>query len=179
MTLGRLFLLFVAVPLADLTLLVWAGERIGFWTTVLLVVITAAVGSWLARREGTAAWRRVQSKLSSGGLPGPELMDGLIILVAGVLLLTPGFLTDVVGILGLLPPSRALARKALSARFQRAVKEGRVRVASGGMGGPFGGMAGGPFGAPAPPPVEDAEVVEEQSRPLRSDAAPEADSRPL
>ena len=180
MTLGRLFLLFVAVPLADLTLLVWVGERLGFWPTVATVVLTAAVGSWLARREGTAAWRRVRGKLGAGGLPGPELTDGLIILVAGVLLLTPGFITDVVGILGLLPPTRALGRRALAERFRRAVESGRVRVASGGMGGPFGapfGAAGrgpmGGVGAPHEPTVEDAEVVEETSRPL-STGAPEA-----
>ncbi|MEL6616224.1 MAG: FxsA family protein, partial [Bacteroidota bacterium] len=143
MTLGRLFLLFVAVPLADLTLLVWAGGQIGFWPTVAIVVLTAAAGSWLARREGSAAWRRVNGKLASGGVPGPELIDGLIILVAGVLLLTPGFLTDVVGFLGLLPPSRAIMRRVASARFQKAVREGRVRMASGGMGG-FGARGFGP-----------------------------------
>lgn len=183
MTLGRLFLLFVIVPLADLTLLVWAGGQIGFWPTVAIVVLTAAAGSWLAKREGSAAWRRVQSKLGSGGVPGPELIDGLIILIAGVLLLTPGFLTDLTGFLGLLPPTRALIRRVISAKLQTAVQEGRVRVttggmsgfgggfASGGMGG-FGGPGAAPFGVPpvhAAPEAEDAEVLEETSRPLRND----------
>ena len=176
MTLGRLFLLFVLVPLADLTLLVWAGGQIGFWPTVSIVVLTAALGSWLARREGSAAWRRVQQRMASGGVPGPELLDGLIILISGVLLLTPGFLTDLTGLLGLLPPTRALLRRTLAAKLGDAVRNGHIRVASGGFGttgvsmGGFGGTRGA-----AAPPVEDAEVVEQSSRPLRPDArTPEA-----
>ncbi|MEM6325885.1 MAG: FxsA family protein [Bacteroidota bacterium] len=160
---GRLFLLFLIVPVVDLALLVSIGGRIGFWPTVGTVVLTALVGSWLARREGTAAWRRVQQKLATGGLPGPELIDGLVILVSGTLLLTPGFLTDLVGILGLLPPSRAVARKALRQRFERAVENGSVRVVGA---PPFGGP---PFGAsPFGPPhqtVEDAEVIDDGAPP--------------
>lgn len=154
---GRLFLLFLVVPVVDLALLVSVGGRIGFWPTVGTVVLTALVGSWLARREGTAAWRRVQERLATGGLPGPELIDGLIILVAGTLLLTPGFLTDLVGILGLLPPTRALARRALRRRFERAVQDGSVRVvgASPFVGPPFGPTFG------RGPAVEDAEVVDD------------------
>ena len=151
---GRLFLLFVAVPLLDLVLLVRVGGALGFWPTVAVVVATAALGSWLARREGVAAWRRVQSKMATGGIPGPELIDGLVILLSGALLLTPGFLTDVAGLLGLFPPTRALVRRALKGRFERAVVTGRARVV-------HAGTFGVPFGAPPPPPrVEDAEVIE-------------------
>ena len=158
---GRLFALFLIVPVLDLALLVAVGERIGFWPTVGTVVLTALVGSWLARREGTAAWRRVQARLGAGGLPGQELIDGLLILVSGVLLLTPGFLTDLVGILGLLPPSRAVARRALRARFKRAVRQGSVRVVGMRPGPPFGGS---PFGPPRPA-VEDAEVIDDGAPP--------------
>ena len=156
---GRLLLLFLVVPLVDLALLVTVGERIGLLPTVGIVVLTAVVGSWLARREGTAAWRRVQEKLATGGVPGPELIDGVVILVAGTLLLTPGFLTDIAGLLGLFPPTRALARRGLKSRFERAVRSGSVRVVSGGpVGTPFG-----PFGAARPPAVEDAEVIDDGS----------------
>ncbi|MEM1054149.1 MAG: FxsA family protein [Bacteroidota bacterium] len=180
MSLGRLFLLFVLVPLADLTLLVWAGGHIGFLPTVALVVLTAAVGSWLARREGTAAWRRVQTRLTTGGLPGPELLDGLIILIAGVLLLTPGFLTDLTGLLGLLPPTRAVMRTALASRLKQSVQSGSIRFASFAPMGPVGpGFSPEPeFRPPSPPPasepasedseVQDATIIEETSRPLRS-----------
>ncbi|WP_420456988.1 FxsA family protein [Rubrivirga sp.] len=155
---GRLLLLFLIVPVADLALLVGVGGRIGLGPTLAIVVLTAVVGSWLARREGTAAWRRVQAKLATGGVPGPELVDGVVILVSGTLLLTPGFLTDVVGLLGLFPPTRALARRALRARFEQAVTRGSVRVVSGGAA--FGPAFGG---APPPPVVEDAEVIDDGS----------------
>ena len=160
---GRLFLLFLVVPLVDLALLVTVGQRIGLGPTIVVVVATAVVGSWLARREGANAWRRFQAKLTAGGVPGPELIDGVLILVAGTLLLTPGFLTDVVGLLGLLPPSRALARRALRRRFERSVTEGRVRVVAGGPRSPFG--MGFPPGVGVPsargPAVEDAEVLDD------------------
>lgn len=154
---GRLFALFVIVPVLDLIVLVWAGERIGFWPTVGLILLTALLGSWLSKREGLAAWNAVQTKLASGGLPGPELIDGLLILVSGALLLTPGFLTDIAGLLGLIPATRGIARRALRARFERAIESGQVRVVSG---TPFGASPfAPPFGGPAP--IEDAEVIDD------------------
>ena len=158
---GRLFALFLIVPVLDLALLVAVGGRIGFWPTLAVVVLTAAVGSWLAKREGLAAWQRVQQKIGSGGIPGPELIDGLLILVSGTLLLTPGFLTDIAGLLGLFPPTRAAVRTAVRQRFERSVAEGRIHVVS-------GGMRGGPFGNPFPPhptAVEDAEVIDDGAPP--------------
>ena len=130
------------------------------------MVLTAAVGSALARREGVAAWRRVQQKMASGGVPGPEVIDGLLILISGTLLLTPGFLTDVAGLLGLLPPTRAVVRKALRERFAQSVAQGRIHVVGGGVrGGPFPGgpFPPGPFAAP--PPVEEAEVIDDGAPP--------------
>ena len=155
---GRLLLLFLIVPILDLALLVSVGSRIGLGPTLAVVVVTAVAGSWLARREGGAAWRRVQAKMATGGVPGPELIDGLLILVSGTLLLTPGFLTDLVGLLGLLPPTRALARRALKARFEQAVQAGQARVIHTG----FGGMTGGGMGMARPEPrIEDAEVIDD------------------
>lgn len=152
--LGRLFLLFLVVPILDLALLVAVGGRLGFLPTMALVVATAAAGSWLARREGTAAWRRVQARLAEGAVPGPELVDGLLVLVAGVLLVAPGFLTDAAGLLGLFPPTRALLRQGLTRRWTRAVAEGRVQ------------RVGSPFPPAAPwtsgRPIEDAEVIDER-----------------
>lgn len=124
--LARLFLLFLVVPLVELALLIRVGQAIGFWPTVAIVAGTAFAGSFLARREGLAAWTRIQSALAGGRVPGAELVDGLIILVAGALLLTPGVLTDVVGLLGLLPPSRAVIRRLLVNRFQERVTHGET-----------------------------------------------------
>lgn len=170
---GRLFLLFLIVPMLDLALLVSVGSQIGLGPTLATVVLTAVVGSWLARREGTAAWQRVQTKLATGGVPGPELVDGLVILVAGTLLLTPGFLTDAAGLLGLFPPTRALARKALRTRFEQSVTRGNVHIVSGPT--VFGGFGGGMPGAmpgmgrgPMAPGIEDAEVIDDGS----GDSAP-------
>ena len=151
----------------DLVVLVWAGERMGFWPTVALILLTAAVGSWLAKREGLSAWQKVQRKLATGGLPGPELIDGLVILVAGALLLTPGFLTDVIGLLGLIPATRAVLRQAIRSRFKHGIESGSIRVVGGGPFGraPFGTGAfpGQPMGGPMPsaPPIEDAEVLDD------------------
>ena len=173
--LGRLFLLFLVVPVIDLAVLVAVGGRLGFWPTFGIAAASALLGSWLARREGAAAWHRVQRKLTSGGVPGPELIDGVVILVAGTLLITPGFLTDIAGLLGLFPPTRALVRRALRGRFETAVRRGTVRVAgfgaspAGGFGArpapPFGappfGVPGGPGGAG----IEDAEVLDDGAPP--------------
>ena len=164
---GRLFLLFLVVPVIDLALLVAVGGRLGFWPTFGIAVASALVGSWLARREGAAAWHRVRQKMASGGVPGPELIDGLVILVAGTLLITPGFLTDLAGLLGLFPPTRAVLRRAVRRRFEAAIAGGTVRVVGGF--GPFGGgpaapPVGSPFSSPRPG-IEDAEVIDDGAPP--------------
>jgi len=149
---GRLLALFLIVPIAELALLIWVGEHVGFWPTIGLIALTAFVGSWLARREGWNVFNRLQIKLSAGGLPGRELTDGLIILVSGALLLTPGIITDIVGFLGLLPPTRALIRAQLQRRFKGAIERGNASV--------FVMQPPGAFHH-QPTPVEDAEIVEE------------------
>jgi len=165
---GRLLLLFTIVPVVELVLLVWMGGRVGFWPTVGLIVVTAFAGAWLAKREGLSVWARFQRRLASGGLPGRELTDGLIILVSGALLLTPGVLTDVVGMLGLLPPSRAAIRAYLSGRMQRAVAGGTAQVMTFGM--PFGAGSADAFGSGSfgrdplstePPPVDPRPEVQD------------------
>ncbi len=137
---GRLLLLFTLVPIVELALLVWLGGRIGFWPTVGLIALTALVGTWLAQREGLSAWARFQGRLTSGGLPGRELTDGLIILVSAAFLLTPGVLTDLVGFLGLLPPTRAIIREVIERKVRRSAF-GAVHTA---------GFGGGSNAAPPP-----------------------------
>lgn len=144
---GRLILLFLLTPAIELGLLIQVDRLIGFWPTIGLIVATGIAGSILARREGLSTWRRLNERLQAGDLPGKELADGVIILVAGALLITPGVLTDVVGFLGLLPPTRALVRRALIRRFQRKMEEGSMQVQF----GVFGGPSPGPNGAGWPP----------------------------
>ena len=124
----RLLALFILLPAVELALLVQVDKLIGFWPTIGLVLATGFIGSLLARREGLSVWRRMNQRMAEGGLPGKELLDGVIILLAGALLITPGVLTDVIGFLGLLPPTRALIRKIALKRIDRAVKRGSISV---------------------------------------------------
>ena len=105
-----LFLGFVLVPIIEIMLFYAVGSSIGLWPTVLIVVITAFVGSWLVSRQGRATWLQFRTELAAGGVPTKPLVHGAMILVAGALLLTPGFLTDVVGLLLLVPAVRESLR---------------------------------------------------------------------
>jgi UPF0716 protein FxsA len=132
--LGRIVLLFLITPVVELALLIQVGEYIGFWPTIALIVATGLAGSFLARREGFSVWQRFNKRLAEGGLPGQELVDGMIILVAGALLITPGVLTDVFGFIGLLPFTRAPVRRFLIKRLRRRMEDGSVHVRMGGFG---------------------------------------------
>lgn len=127
---GRLLVLFLVVPVLDLALLVWIGGRIGFWPTLALIVLTALAGSALAQREGLRVLARFQARLAGGQMPGRELTDGLIVLASGLLLLTPGVLTDAAGLLGLFPPTRALVRRALRGQIRRGLAAGSLRTSA-------------------------------------------------
>jgi UPF0716 protein FxsA len=148
--LARLILLFLLTPAVELALLIQVDQVIGFWPTVGLIVVTGIVGSHLARREGLSTWRRLNDRLQAGDLPGAELADGIIILVAGALLITPGILTDVFGFLGLIPFTRAYLRRFVMRWFQRRMEEGALQVQFGAFGGPAPG--GGPSASPNSPP---------------------------
>lgn len=152
--LGRLLLLFLLTPVVELALLIQVGEWIGFWPTIGLIIATGLAGSFLARREGFSVWQRFNERLAAGGLPGQELVDGMIILVAGALLITPGVLTDVFGFVGLLPFTRAPIRRMLIKRLKRRVEDGSVRVHVGGFG----------FGVPSDAAPSDASTSSEGNR---------------
>jgi UPF0716 protein FxsA len=117
----RLLALFTLVPLLELALLLYVGSLVGPGLTFLLVLVTGIVGTFLARREGIRAWFRVQEALAQGRVPGTELVDALLIVVAGAFLVTPGVLTDAFGLTLLIPPSRAAVRDWLRRRFEAQV----------------------------------------------------------
>ncbi len=146
----RLFLLFTLVPLVELFLLIEIGRLIGPLPTVALVVTTGALGAWLARSQGLATLRRVQSEWSAGRMPAEALLEGLLILIAGAVLLTPGLLTDLFGFFLLVPAGRRWARRGLAARFGSRVK---VDVRGGGRRQP------GPGGDPRTIEIEDWEEL--------------------
>jgi len=109
-----LALLFIGVPLLEIVVLLRVGRAIGPWWTVLLLILSAVAGAWLIKREGRRTLHALSEALSRGRMPAREIADGILILVGGTLMLTPGFITDVVGILVILPLTRPLARGALS-----------------------------------------------------------------
>lgn len=103
---GKLFLLFVIMPIAEIAVLINVGEIIGGWNTVLLVILSAMIGAYLVKREGVSTLAQAQLKMQQGQVPAEEIGSGLLLLVAGVLLVTPGFITDVFGLLLTLPYTR-------------------------------------------------------------------------
>lgn len=102
-----ILLLILVVPLAELAVIVQTAERIGVPSTLGLLILVSVAGAWLLKHEGMATWKRLQETLQRGEMPHRELTDGAMILFGGALLLTPGFLTDVVGLILLVPPTRS------------------------------------------------------------------------
>jgi UPF0716 protein FxsA len=109
-----LFLIFVIVPVLEIWVLIEVGQVIGAWWTVALLLADAALGTWLVRREGRRTWRALRERVNGGRLPDRELADAALVLVGGTLLVTPGFLTDLVGVFLVLPFTRPVARRILA-----------------------------------------------------------------
>jgi UPF0716 protein FxsA len=117
-----LVVLFIGVPFAEIYVLLQVGHAIGVLNTLALLVLVSIVGAWLANREGLGVIRRMQRAVEAGRVPGTELVDGFLILLAAALMLTPGFLTDIVAIFLLLPPVRAVVRRELRRRLARRIE---------------------------------------------------------
>jgi UPF0716 protein FxsA len=115
---GLLALLFLVVPIAELYVIVQVAHGIGVPETILLLIAISFVGAWLTRVAGLGVIRRLQRTVSEGRVPSAELVDGALVLLAGALMITPGFLSDCLAILLLLPPSRAVVRHALLRRIR-------------------------------------------------------------
>ncbi len=155
-----LVILFIVVPIAELYVIIQVGQWIGVVPTLILLLADALLGSMLLKHQGRGAWRRFNEALAARRFPGREVADGVLIVIGGTLLLTPGFITDVVGILLLLPPTRAIARRAL-----KRMTIGRFAVVGVGGGGPFGGPPPGPGSGPRPSRDFDFEGTAEEVPP--------------
>ena len=129
-----LVVLFLVLPFAELAVILQVAHGIGVPETIVVLLAVSAVGGWLCKREGLGVLRRIQRGLEAHQLPTRELADGGLILLAGALLVTPGFLSDLLGILLLLPPTRAVFRTVLLATLAR-----RARISVSGFGGGFPG----------------------------------------
>lgn len=153
-----LFVAFLLVPVLEIYVIIQVGELIGGWPTVALLLAESLLGAWIVRREGRRAWRALKETFGGGGLPDRELADAGLVLVGGVLLLTPGFVTDFFGFLFVLPFTRPLVRHLLSRYVARRVGRARdhasLRFAD--PGGAYGPRDQGPE-----PRVVRGEVVED------------------
>lgn len=123
-----LFFLLIALPVAEIALLIWIGRHAGAAATVALLLLTGLLGAFLARRQGLEVVRKVQSEMAAGRVPAAQLVDGAIILLAGVLLIVPGVLTDVLGFFCLLPAGRMVLKTWLRRRFEAGLRSGRISV---------------------------------------------------
>ena len=117
-----LFVIFIGVPFAEIYVLLQVGHAIGVLNTLALLVLVSMVGAWLAKQAGLSVIRRMQAAINAGRVPGAELVDGFLVLMAGALMITPGFLTDIVAIFLLLPPVRAGVRRALRRYFAHRIE---------------------------------------------------------
>ena len=126
-----LLLLFIVLPAVELTLLIELGRRIGTLETFAVIVLTGVLGASLARSQGLRVLAKVRAQLAVGEMPAESLLDGLMILIASALLVTPGVLTDAVGFLCLTPAFRGVVRREIVRRFKDAIERGRVEVGVG------------------------------------------------
>ncbi|MGA8217790.1 MAG: FxsA family protein [Solirubrobacterales bacterium] len=175
-----LVLIFIVVPIAELYVIIQVGGAIGIGPTILVLVLDSLIGAMLLRAQGRAAWVRFNRALSEGRMPHKEVFDGVLVIFGGALLLTPGFITDVLGLILLIPPTRAIVRRIASRTVRRRLATGgtatiwsfgrtqrppRTRPSPGGP----GEAAGPPPGGPVP---EDPFDWEEPQAPPRTGPRP-------
>jgi len=124
--LGYLILLFTLVPVVELALLIKIGQHIGVGYTLTIVILTGVVGAYLARSQGFRTLRRIQEDINEGLMPADKIFDGVLILCGGILLLTPGFITDLIGLMTLVPLTRHLIKLWLKRKIKDMIVQGRV-----------------------------------------------------
>jgi len=149
---------FLLVPILEIFVIIQVGQVIGAWPTVVLLIVESALGAWLVKREGKRAWTALRTSMQTGRMPGRELGDAALVLIGGTLLLTPGFVTDIVGFFFVLPFTRSIARRLLAGMVTR-----RLLVQ---FGGPVTGTRRpGPQRPPGRPDVIDGEVIDPDTDP--------------
>ncbi len=141
---GLLVAAFILVPLVEIYVIIQIGQVIGAWWTILLLIADSILGSWLIKREGGRAWQALRMALEQGRMPHRELADGVLILVGGTLMLTPGFVSDFFGILCILPITRPIGRRFLAGVISRRLVGVTYPTGGSGMGGPQAQRRPGP-----------------------------------
>ena len=144
-----LILLFILLPIAEIYVIIQVGQAIGALWTILILIADSIIGARLLSWQGRRAWRKFQQALAEGRVPHREVLDGVLIIVGGAFLLAPGFITDVFGVVLLLPPTRAFVRRGLARAMlsPRRARWARVVVRT----GPVANARGQPYAEPRPP----------------------------
>ncbi len=124
--LGYLILLFTIVPIIELALLIRIGQYVGLGYTVGIVIFTGVAGAYLAKMQGLITLRKIQADVNRGLMPADKLFDGVLILCSGILLLTPGFITDIIGFVGLVPFTRSWLKRRLKHKIEEMISQGKV-----------------------------------------------------
>jgi len=124
--LGYLILLFTLVPIVELALLIKIGQLLGVGYTLLIVIVTGVTGAYLAKLQGVIVLGKIQEDLNNGIMPADKLFDGILILCSGILLLTPGIITDLIGFMGLIPFSRDLFKHWLKQKTKDMISQGKT-----------------------------------------------------
>lgn len=174
--LGLLIFLFTIVPIVELFLLIQVGQLIGAGSAIGIVLLTGFLGAFLARSQGRQIFFRIQKELQSGGLPADSLIQGLMVFVGGLLLITPGFLTDTFGFALVFPWTRVFFLKFFKNHFKRAVRSGAYRVHTVNMGRPGEGgfhvYQDNTFRNTDSQSEQEREVVEVQSEKIEGETKP-------
>jgi UPF0716 protein FxsA len=125
----RILLAFIIIiPAMEIGLLLLSGKTIGVWPTIALIILTGVLGAWLAKKEGAQALKLAQIQVQNGEIPNEVILDGLCILVGGVVLLTPGFITDAAGFFLLIPTTRTIAKAGLRKLISRMIQNGQFAI---------------------------------------------------
>lgn len=123
-----LALLIIVIPAIDIGVLLFSGKTIGFLPTIALIILTGVVGAYLAKREGLQTLRKAQQQLAYGQIPGESVIDGICIIIGGTLLLTPGFITDIMGFLLLFPPTRKPFKFFIKTVLRKKIDRGNMKI---------------------------------------------------
>ena len=123
-----LILLFIVVPIAEIYVIIQVGQAIGALWTIALLIADSILGSMLMRSQGKAAWRRFNEAVAARRPPAREVLDGVLVIFGGAFLLTPGFISDIFGLIFLIPPTRALARRFIVRQVLRRTPAGRAAM---------------------------------------------------
>jgi len=135
MPLLLLVIVFIVVPIAELYVIIQVGQAIGALPTIAILIVDSIVGSLLLKHQGRAAWRRFNEALQAGRVPAREVFDGALVIFGGAFLITPGFISDIIGVLLLIPPTRAIVRAITVRFFSRRFVVAAVGSAAGAAGG--------------------------------------------